>query len=64
MKNYPRKNDKISLCHKQLCLNAHGRNAQIITQGITVLLLIAGVSLLLKQNQVKNEMRPLRTSII
>jgi hypothetical protein len=40
----------VSLCYKNSCLNASGRNARLIATGTFVMLLLIGISALTKKN--------------
>ena len=42
-----RKN-QVSLCHKDVCLNTYGKNADLIAKGATVMLLMFGIAALIR----------------
>jgi hypothetical protein len=42
-----RKN-QVSLCHKNVCINTYGKNAEMIAKGATVMLLLIGVAALVR----------------
>ena len=43
-------NDTISLCEKDTCIHAKGQNAKLIAMGAFAMLLMIGVSALIKSN--------------
>lgn len=40
--------DQVSVCYKNTCLHSQGKNAEMIAQGATVFLLLAGIGALIK----------------
>ena len=46
-KNLQNKN-QVSVCHKNSCVHAVGKNADMIAKGATVMLLFVGIAALLK----------------
>lgn len=47
MKNYLQKN-KVSVCHKDNCIHAYGKNADHIAKGTAIMLLFVGIAALIK----------------
>ena len=43
-----RNKDEINICKKDLCVNAKGENAKLISVGIFTMLILAGISTLIK----------------
>lgn len=41
-------NNQVSVCYKNACLHSKGKNAEMIAQGATVFLLLAGIGALIK----------------
>lgn len=41
-------NSSVKLCRQNICLEANGKYAQIITDALTVMIILFGVSALLK----------------
>jgi hypothetical protein len=41
-------NNKVSICHKENCVHAYGKNAEVIAKGTAVLLLFFGAAALIK----------------
>jgi len=50
MKNSILKRDNVSLCHKDNCIHASGRNAKLIAFGAFTMLLLVGISALSKNS--------------
>jgi hypothetical protein len=46
------KKNQVSLCHKNVCLNTYGQNADMVAKAATVMLLLIGVAALI--NTVSN----------
>jgi len=42
------KKNQVSLCHKNLCLNTYGKNADMVAKGATVMLLFIGIAALIR----------------
>lgn len=40
--------NKVSVCHKENCVHAYGKNAEVIAKGASVLLLFLGIAALIK----------------
>lgn len=43
-------NDNVSLCYKDSCIHAKGQNANLIAFGAVAMLLLIGISTLVKSN--------------
>lgn len=43
-------NNSVTLCSRNVCVNAKGKNAQIITAGVFVFLILLGVSMFYRVN--------------
>lgn len=41
------KKNQVSLCHKNVCLNTYGKNAEMVAKGATVMLLLIGIAALI-----------------
>lgn len=39
--------DQVSLCHKDVCINTYGKNADMVAKGATVMLLFIGIAALI-----------------
>jgi hypothetical protein len=48
MSNLSKAPNRVSICHKDNCIHAKGKNADMIAKGATLLLLLIGFSALLK----------------
>jgi hypothetical protein len=48
MRNNITKTDQVSICHKDNCIHAKGRNAEMIAKGATIMLLFVGIAALIK----------------
>jgi hypothetical protein len=42
------KNNRVSLCHKDNCIHATGKNADMIAQGATIMLVLVGIGAFLR----------------
>jgi hypothetical protein len=42
------KKNQVSLCHKNVCLNTYGKNADTVAKGATVMLLLIGIAALIR----------------
>lgn len=41
------KKNEVNLCYKNVCINAKGKNADMIAKGTTVMLLLIGIAALI-----------------
>lgn len=48
MNRYLQSNDQVSICHKQSCVHAKGKNANLIAKGATIMLLLIGFAALVR----------------
>jgi hypothetical protein len=47
MNRFLLKKNQVSLCHKNVCLNTYGKNADMVAKGATVMLLFIGIAALI-----------------
>jgi hypothetical protein len=40
--------NQVSLCHKDVCINTYGNNADLIAKGVTVMLILIGIAALIR----------------
>jgi hypothetical protein len=50
MSKFLQNRDEVSLCHKDNCIHAKGKNADLIAFGVFVMLLFIGVAALAKNS--------------
>lgn len=48
MNKYISSPNQVSICLKDNCIHANGRNAEMITKGATVMLLLIGIAALIR----------------
>ena len=40
--------NQVSVCHKESCIHAIGKNANLVTKGVLVMLLLIGVATIIR----------------
>ncbi|AEA44968.1 hypothetical protein [Fluviicola taffensis] len=48
MNKFLLKNDQVSICHKDNCIQANGKNAEMIAKGATIMLLFFGIAAIVR----------------
>lgn len=50
MNNLLLKKNQVSICRKNICINAYGENANMLAKAATVMLLFIGIASLIRAN--------------